>query len=936
MTNSAEAGESRRWDLPEVSVRLSRTFLLYFEEVYGRRALEGLWRSGTLPLSLEYLENASNYVSLEFLETLLAALIEACGDEMLPEKAGRHVATPESLGFAFWILRSVGTPLLAFRKTVEVAHTLNRIGEFTIEHASATEMHISYHSRRPERLHHLCRGRMAQFAAFPTLWQLPEAQVSESQCQVDGASCCRYRITWQRRPPPSWRRFVGAILAGASGTVVGNWVGVEPLKVSAVLGATGFFLGAWLDSRQVARSKDVVLEEQTQGLTRSLEELQNRADEIFQSNVELDKRVAERTAELAAALERLKRIDALKSEFFANVSHELRTPLTLILVPVEERLSVQLSLAERELFTGIQRHARRLLRLIDDLLDLSRIDAGQLRLEVAAVDLTALVTQVIRGYGAVAESRGVRLVMDAPLSTTDVWGDLHRLESVLSNLIGNALKFTPRGGAVTVAVRETGGNVCVSVSDTGPGIAPEVLPRVFERFYQSSDGVRRGGVGIGLALARNLAELHSGRIAVESTLGEGSTFTLVLPLGRAHFRPGLANMRLTPPGIRTDSLTRADEPRPVPRFADPVEPVAEPTEPSPPPVLIQGRRPRILVVEDQAELRAMLTQYFSVTCDVLSADDGEPALALAKKEHPDLILSDVMMPGMSGSALCAAIKADPQLKSTPVVLLTARSGPEAALEGFSAGADEFVEKPFQVRVLVARVHAQLRLRALALQVVGTARLAAVGTLAAGVGHELRNPVNAVVNGVRILQKQAVDGDSKLLLDVIVDGAHRIEQISAALLSHASPGDRGGARPVDVKEGLESTLRLLSYRLKGVTVERDYRGEAKVVAAAVELNQVFLNLLDNAISAPAQHLWLGVEEDSQSVRVTVADDGPGIPRDVASHIFDPFFTTREPGQGTGLGLYLSRQAVQRWGGVLQFSERPGGGTVFTVELPREAR
>lgn len=927
-TASACGDDTHRWDLPEISARLLRTFLLFFEETHGRPAVEALWENpDALPLSLGYLENPRNFVSVEFLEVFLEKLIAASGDQTFPEKAGRRLVTPEALGFAFWLLRGVGTPLLAFRKSVEVAHTVNRVGQFTIEHATPTEMVLSYRGVH-ERTKNPCRGRMANFAAFPTMWGLPLARVTELQCQVDGADCCRYHFRWQRRPPLGWRRFALGLVAGVLGMSLAAIVGLGSGEISflaAVLAASGFFLGAWLDARSLAASKDIVLKEQTVGLSRSLEE-------IYQANVELDKRVAERTAELAAALERLKRIDALKSEFFANVSHELRTPLTLILLPVEERLSSQLSLAERERFAGIERHARRLLRLIDDLLDLSRIDAGQLRLEVAAVDITSLVTQVIRGYAAVAESRGIHLVIDAPVAINDVWGDLHRLESVLSNLIGNALKFTPHAGAVSVAVRESAGEVCVSVTDTGPGIPPEVLPRVFDRFYQSSDGVRRGGVGIGLALARNLAELHSGHITVESDPGEGSTFTLVLPKGRAHFRPELADVRLTAADVVSDSPTQRNQ-QPTTTLQSHAE-AAPAGQRSPAPVLIQGRRPRILVVEDQAELRAMLAQYFTSTCEVLVADDGEPALALAKKARPDLILSDVMMPGMSGSALCSAVKSDPQLHSIAVVLLTARSGPEAALEGFAAGADEFVEKPFHPRVLVARVHAQLRLRALSLQVAGSARLAAVGTLAAGVGHELRNPVNAVVNGARILQKQAPNGDTKRLLDIIVDGAHRIEQISAALLSHASPGDRGGARPVDVKEGLESTLRLLGYRLKGVLIERNYRSEAKVVAAAGELNQVFLNLLDNAINAPASRVWLTTEETANTIRVTVADDGPGIPLEVAPHVFDPFFTTREPGQGTGLGLYLSRQAVQRWGGVLQFSERPGGGTVFTVELPRE--
>lgn len=939
MTQSGPAAAPPRWDLPEVSVRLSRTFLLYFERTHGREALERLWESAQLPLSLAHLENSSNYVSLDFLELLLDALIEASGDDSLPEKAGRLVATPESLGFAFWMLRSVGTPLLALRATVEYAHTLNRVGHFTIEHASGTAMTVSYRSERRERTRHLCRGRMAQFAALPTAWHLPPAKVIEDQCQVAGADCCRYRISWHRRPPLGWRRFLAALAAGLAGLILQPRGDSGQLSLAA-LAAAGFFFGAWLDVRRFAASKDALLDEQTRGLGRSLEELQKRADEIFQTNLELDRRVADRTAELAEALERLKRIDALKSEFFANISHELRTPLTLILVPIEDRLSGQLSVIERELFITIERHARRLLRLIDDLLDLSRIDAGQLRLEVAEIDLTALATTVVRGYGAAAEARGIHLEVDAPLSTRDVWGDLHRLESILSNLVGNALKFTQPGGRVTVAVRELPADLCVSVSDTGPGIVPEELPRVFDRYFQSREGVRRGGVGIGLALAKHLAELHHGRIAVESSPGQGSTFTLVIPRGRAHLRSEAAER------------PRSGEPSPVSHEHAPLAPphrratpapietvgLSRPAEvPAPPPVvLIQGRRPRLLVVEDQPDLRALLAKYFSSTCDVFTADDGEPALALAKKERPDLILSDVMMPGMSGSALCAAVKSDPHIQATPVILLTARSGPEAALEGFASGADEFVEKPFHPRVLVARVQAQLRLRALSLQVASNARLAAVGTLAAGVGHELRNPVNAVMNGVRILQRQEVEPDAKRLLEVIVDGAQRIEQISSALLAHASPGDRGGARPVDVKEGLESTLQLLSYRLKGVAVVRHYQCESKVVIPAGELNQVLLNLIDNALNTSASHLWIGAEEDDRSVRVTVGDDGPGIPPEVAAHVFDPFFTTREPGQGTGLGLYLSRQAVQRWGGVLQFSGRPGGGTVFTVELPREQR
>jgi signal transduction histidine kinase len=295
-----------------------------------------------------------------------------------------------------------------------------------------------------------------------------------------------------------------------------------------------------------------------------------------------------------------------------------------------------------------------------------------------------------------------------------------------------------------------------------------------------------------------------------------------------------------------------------------------------------------------------------------------------------------MMPNLTGTELCAAIKKSQSLKSTPVVMLTARGGAESALDGFASGADEFVEKPFHPRVLVARVSAQLRLKALTLQLATQARLAAVGSLAAGVGHEVRNPVNAVLNGVRVLlEHETTTPETKALLDVIAEGAERIERISGALLGHARPGDQGGAKPIDVREGLDATLKLLDFRLGGVEVQKEYGTSAKVVASAAELNQVFLNLLDNGLRAPAKTLWLRVMDAGQTVRVAVEDDGPGVPPEHQARIFDAFYTTRQPGQGTGLGLYLSQQLVQKWGGSLTFHPREGGGASFVVELPKEA-
>jgi signal transduction histidine kinase len=917
--------EQVSWERPEMSARIFKVMLVQFEKEYGRARLEGLWATRGLPLSLAYAENLSNFVSLAFVDLLLDALEVEAGDPGFITRAARSFVTPDAMGFPYYLLRSLGTPLLVYKKTVELGSTYNKVGRFEVLSAGTDTITVSYSSSVRETSRRFCELRRINYAIFPNIWGLPDAQVEETACQVHGADACRYVVKW-RSPVGNPRAAVLSGLGLLGGLASVLWLEQPGLAIGA-LGVLGALLGAVLDGRKEASQKDALLREQTAGLSASLAELQKKADELYAANVKLDQRVAERTHELKEALERLQKLDQLKSEFFANVSHELRTPLTLVLAPVEDRLSDNPAGPERELLNGIRRNARRLLRFIDDLLDLSRIDSGQLRLDVVPVDGTALVQQVVGVFSGAAEARGVKVRVEGPLQTMDVWGDPHRLESVLSNLVGNAFKFTPDGGDLRVVLQENHAELRVAVKDSGPGIPRAEWEAIFQRYYQVADGRRRGGVGIGLALAQSLAGLHGGRIEVMSVPGQGATFTLCLPKGRDHF-PREVLERRRAQVVMQDGRRLMD--------GRPEASAALSSTAAVQPVRVDGRRARVLVVEDNAELRALLQELLSPSYDVLVAEDGAPALALVKRERPDLVLSDVMMPGMSGTALCVAIKSDALLRHTPVLLLTARSGADAALEGFAAGADEFVEKPFHPRVLLARVRAQLRLKELGLQVAANARLAVVGTLAAGVGHEVRNPVNAVLNGVRVLRaRSGVDEADLQLLDVIVDGAERIERISAALLGHASPGDLGGARPTEVREGLEATLRLLEHRLKDTRVHRAL-GEGRVVVPAAELNQVFLNLVDNALKSGAKNVWVTVAQEDAVVRVTVEDDGPGVPFEHQARIFDPFFTTRAPGEGTGLGLYLARQSVQRWGGTLQVATREGGGARFTVALPKESR
>ena len=648
-------------------------------------------------------------------------------------------------------------------------------------------------------------------------------------------------------------------------------------------------------------------------------------------------RLAHATTELQDALERLKELDRLKDKFFANISHELRTPLTLILAPIEEIAQTSTDRNHLQFLRVVRRNAHRLLRLIDDLLDLSRLDAGGLRLNLAEVDLRTIAATVHENSKPAAMARGIEFTFRTRPSNTKIFGDAHRLEIVLTNLVGNAIKFTPPKGRIDMNIEDLPTGVSVQVSDSGRGIPPDSLPHVFERFFQASpaDQRRDGGVGIGLALAKELVELHGGWMSVESRVSEGSTFSFFIPFGEGHIRPEAVERRreFTP---LEDFRRRTEDPepgaKPTAATAVPAQEQADavPAEP----VLFGGsRRAKIVLAEDHGDVREFIRGLLEPEFELMTATNGDEAWELVCRELPDLVISDVMMPGRTGTELCRDIKAEPALKNIPVLLLTARVGSEATLEGFAHGADDFVAKPFHPRVLVARVRAQLKLRALGLQLAEREKLAVVGTLAAGILHEVRNPVNAILNAARVLATGKAETQmTDRLIGVISDAAQRIQGITTALETHARPAEAGGFTPCDVREGLDATLRLLEHRMTGVTVHREYATDAMAAAPPGPLNQVFLNILDNALRTGARNLWLHVAEQGQRLTIRIGDDGPGIPAGVAQRIFDPFFTTREAGSGIGLGLYLSRRIVERHQGALWVEDRQGGGAEFVVELP----
>jgi len=409
-------------------------------------------------------------------------------------------------------------------------------------------------------------------------------------------------------------------------------------------------------------------------------------------------------------VEELAELDRMKTDFFTGVSHEFRTPLTLIMGPVGHlRNAQELDPARvRSELEVVQRNVLRLGKLVTSLLDFSRIQAGQLQPGYEPVDLAALTDELASVFRSAMQRAGLSFVVDCCPLPGPAFVDRDMWEKVVLNLLSNALKFT-FSGRVTVTLRADGRSAVLRVADTGTGVPTGELPRLFERFHRVQGNRARSseGSGIGLALSKELVELHGGTITAESAIDVGTTFTVTLPLGRAHLPaeqivPARAAATVLPAAepFVTEALRWLPAAACLPGSAD------RPMRAGP---LGDRMRGRVLVADDNADMRDYLHRLLADQYLVVTTADGVAALQAARDDPPDLIVSDVMMPGLDGLQLVAALRVDPVTAAVPVLLLSARAGHEAAVEGLAAGADDYLIKPFAAQELLARVGAHVEL-----------------------------------------------------------------------------------------------------------------------------------------------------------------------------------------------------------------------------------
>ena len=660
-----------------------------------------------------------------------------------------------------------------------------------------------------------------------------------------------------------------------------------------------------------------------------------------------------RNEQIDESFQKLSQLDRLKSEFFSNVSHELRTPLTLIISPIDDLLRKDSNIAgpTRECLETARRNALRLLKLISDLLEVVRLEEGRTELRREAVDLSVFVPAMVESVGQLARMKGLSLRNTGELTPLVVQGDPARLEKVVLNILTNAIKFTAAGGSITSKWWRENGSAIVEITDTGVGIPEEALPRLFERFHQVDGSSTRKyqGMGIGLALARDLVEAHGGKLSAKSQLGKGTTLRIELPMTAETAAPA--------PVQKTDQ-------------ADPIANIYHAANRT---VTITGNTPEIAtaetlgsgkhvvqVVDDEPDMRSFIVNTLAKSHRVIQSGDGLAGLAMAREKRPDLLVLDLMLPGMDGLDVCKELKSNEATRTIKIVLLTARMDEQSKLTALERGADDFLTKPFSSTELTTRItnllqaadlEAQVRtrnqelettlkrLKETEVQLVQSEKMNALGKLSAGLLHEINNPLNFTTMALDLAEQQASENESLLeTLKDIAQGMSRIRTVVSDLRGFAHPPSLSDAEPFKLQAAVTTAMRMASQELRDIHVDTAALDGIEVVGDQNQVVHVMINLLVNSAhalrSAPAGRrtaISISAVPRGDRVDVLLRDNGTGVKPEDLPRLCEPFFTTKEVGQGTGLGLSICHTIVKNHGGTLDITSQHGEWTQVRFDL-----
>ncbi len=651
--------------------------------------------------------------------------------------------------------------------------------------------------------------------------------------------------------------------------------------------------------------------------------------------------------ELNEANRKLLETEKMKDEFFATVSHELRTPLTLTLAPAESLLSEEtgpLPEPQKKLVQTIHNNAIRLLQMVSGLLDFSRLEAGQLQATREPVEIIAATRAALDDFAPLFRQKD--LIMELVSDPASAWIliDRYLYDRILFNLVSNAVKFTPPGGKINIALTVKNERLNLNVSDTGIGITEENIPLLFQKFRQleSSSTRRFEGTGLGLALVKEFAGVLDGDVSVRSNPGRGSTFSVECAAP--------ASSVLVMPAKELQKPLR----KLVPQFS---AAVALPSAPTP----SFGKKdlPRVLIAEDNLEMATYIKNLLQDFCQCQVVADGEEALETIQKWLPDLILADVMMPKKDGIALCKEVKANPATLKIPVVLLTALTHREAMLRGWEAGADEYLFKPFHPKELSIRVRSLLSsiaTRQDADQIIleknmaasrAKAELEQLQLFAFAATHDLQEPLRNIMLQTDALEKQSVDlhlnqeilqrlgrlRTSAVRMSKMIEQLRIFENVRAA----AAPFQK-----VNLNKILQNVILDLEPRIEKSGAKIHVEALPTLEGDEAQLHRLFQNLIGNAIKfastkQPPQILVRASPSNGKYSEISVEDNGIGFDEKYADLIFKPFQRLHNQAEyeGTGMGLSICQKIALRHGGNISVKSNVGQGTTFTIRLPYQA-
>ena len=666
-----------------------------------------------------------------------------------------------------------------------------------------------------------------------------------------------------------------------------------------------------------------------------------RRKKEFYLHIELDERN-----------KRLKELDKLKSNFFANVSHELRTPLTLVLSPVKDLLANENSLNSntKRMLTLVNNNAVRLLKLVNDLLDIVRLEEDGFDLERGKIELNEFIRGVTQAFEHQATSKGIRIDMQLTDQALIICVDHGALEKIIINLLANAVKFTNTNGVITVKTFQRGDNAVFEIVDNGIGIHQDDLPYIFDRFRQADGSTTRKytGTGLGLALVKELVEKQDGNVEVLSEIGQGTSMMVAFPCVQ-HGEIIKVERQVTSPlysNFEEYSVYEVQETHDD--YGD-------------------NNLPTLLIVDDEPDIQSYLKTLLQSDFNITLAKDGKEALNLVYKINPDIVLLDLMIPEIDGLQVCKQIKENEHQLTTKVLLLTARVDEEAKIEALNFGADDFLTKPFssmEVKTRLANLHQTTALqRELALRneelvkavdelsstqakLVQSEKLNALGKMSAGLLHEINNPLNYSMTALQLAAKDPVIRNNEDLFDMCSDALEGMERISAIvgdLRSFVSPHDLSMQEAFSLHNVIDKSLRFMANDLKDIRVILESCEDINVIGSENHINQVLINLLSNAVSAiksSPRHgqgvITLNFEVRKERVYISLVDNGCGIERDSIKNIFDPFFTMKGVGEGMGLGLSICHAIIKSHGGEVVVKSELGNGACFMFDLQREGK